>query len=153
MLGSNENRKERNKRLKVKAIQLENQLNQMIKDGLNRESILPILEMESEWKAEKIRRIREEVEVLSLQYNFPTKNDVANIARLLIQIEEKIDRLEENLQEANYQAVQSEVQSPKFKKNMVKVVVDDMMQRQAIVSQLPGVDAKVVRPKEGERSE
>ncbi len=150
MLDSGEKSKERNKRFKVKAIQVENQWNRVIKDGLNRESIFRVVGLESELKADKLRMIREQVEVLSLKYNFPTKNDVANIAKLLIQIEDKIDRLEEHMHEANFQTDQSEVQSPYPKKNMVKVIVEDMMQRQAIVSKVPGIDAKVVRPDTGE---
>jgi hypothetical protein len=57
------------------------------------------------------------------------------------------------MHKADSQAGQSEVQRSKAKKNMVKKVLEDMMQRQAIVSQLPGIDAKVVRPKDGKRGE
>lgn len=150
MLASGENSKERNKRIKVKAVQVENQLNRVIKDGLNRESIFRMVGLESELKAEKLRRIREEVEVLSLQYNFPTKNDVASIAKLLVQIEEKIDRLEEQMQEGSFQ---TETQSPYPLRNKVKIILEDIASHQAIVSQLPGNDAKVVRPEAGEHGE
>ncbi|MGD6874482.1 hypothetical protein ACQCU1_20160 [Sutcliffiella horikoshii] len=141
MLHSSNNKEERNKKLKVKAIKLENDWNEAIKSGLNKESVFRIVGLESELEAEKLRKIREQVEVLSLKYNFPTKNDVANIAKLLIQIEDKIDRLEGQLQEGT----SSSGQTPESERNMVKVILEDMAERQAIVSSLLGHDEKIVR--------
>ncbi|MGD6777829.1 MULTISPECIES: hypothetical protein [Bacillaceae] len=139
MLHSSNNKEERNKKLKVKAIKLENEWNEAIKSGLNKESVFRIVGLESELEAEKLRKMREQVEVLSLKYNFPTKNDVANIAKLLIQIEDKIDRLEGQLQEGTT----SSGQNPE--RSMAKVILEDMAKRQAIVSSLPGHDEKIVR--------
>jgi len=139
MLHSSNNKDERNKRLKVKAIKVENEWNEAIKSGLNKESVFRIVGLESELEAEKLRKLREHVEVLSLKYNFPTKNDVANIAKLLIQIEEKIDRLEGQLQEGTTSSGQNQ------DRNMVTVILEDMAERQAIVSSLPGHDEKIVR--------
>ncbi|WP_404429095.1 hypothetical protein [Sutcliffiella horikoshii] len=139
MLHSSNNKDERNKKLKVKAIKMENEWNEAIKSGLNKESVFRIVGLESELEAEKLRKLREQVEVLSLKYNFPTKNDVANIAKLLIQIEDKIDRLEGQLQEGTTSSRQTQ------ERNMVKVILEDMAERQAIVSSLPGHDEKIVR--------
>ena len=140
MLTSGDKSKERNKKIKVKAVQVEDELNSVIKEGLNRESIFQMVGMESELRADVLRRLREEVEVLSLQYNFPTKNDVANIARLLIQVEEKIDRMEEQMSD----------QSGALKRDRVKVIMEDLARHQAIVSQQPGSESKVVRTETGE---
>ncbi|KMJ58771.1 hypothetical protein AB685_06725 [Bacillus sp. LL01] len=149
MFNTGGNKKERNKRIKVKAIQVENQLNQALKDVLNRESVFRVVGLESEIQADKLRMVRDQVEVLSLKYNFPTKNDVANIAKMLIQIEEKIDRLEAQLHDGNLQEDQTGKQDMNQKKKMVKVLMEDMVQSQAILSKLPGYDAKVVRLKAG----
>lgn len=143
MLTSGDKSKERNKKIKVKAVQVEDELNSVIKEVLNRESIFQMVGMESELRADVLRRLREEVEVLSLQYNFPTKNDVANIARLLIQVEEKIDRMEEQMSD----------QSGAFKRDRVKVIMEDLARHQAIVSQQPGSESKVVRTETGEHGE
>ncbi|MEA3320243.1 MAG: hypothetical protein U9Q88_09465 [Bacillota bacterium] len=139
MLHSSDKKDERNKKIKVKAIVMENKWNEAIKAGLNKESVFRIVGLESELEAEKLRNMREQVEVLSLKYNFPTKNDVANIARLLIQIEEKIDRLEAQLQEETTPSGQNQ------EKNKVKVILEDMAERQAIVSSLLGYDEKIAR--------
>lgn len=138
MLHSSNNKDERNKKLKVKAIKIENEWNEAIKSGLNKESLFRIVGLESELEAEKLKKVREQVEVLSLKYNFPTKNDVANIAKLLIQIEDKIDRLEGQL-EGMASSGQTE------ERNVVKVILEDMAERQAIVSSLLGHDEKIVR--------
>ncbi|WP_041808422.1 hypothetical protein [Evansella cellulosilytica] len=42
-----------------------------------------------------IRLLKELSEIIALRLNLPTKDDVANIAKISIQIEEKIDSLEE----------------------------------------------------------
>ncbi|WP_404468827.1 hypothetical protein [Sutcliffiella horikoshii] len=139
MLHSSNNKDERNKKLKVKAIKIENEWNEAIKSGLNNESVFRIVGLESELEAEKLKKVREQVEVLSLKYNFPTKNDVANIAKLLIQIEDKIDRLEGQLQEGTASSGQTQ------ERNVVKVILEDMAERQAIVSSLLGHDEKIVR--------
>ncbi|WP_226682359.1 hypothetical protein [Sutcliffiella horikoshii] len=141
MLHSGNNKDERNKKLKVKAIKIENAWNDAIKSSLNKESVFRMAGLESEFEAEKLRKLREQVEVLSLKYNFPTKNDVANIAKLLIQIEEKIDRFEGQLQREITSSGQN------HEKNLVKIILEDMADRQAIVSSLPGHDEKIVRPK------
>lgn len=44
-----------------------------------------------------INGLKENTEVLSQQMNFPTKNDIANVAKLVTQIEEKVDSLEESI--------------------------------------------------------
>lgn len=147
MLHSSNNKDERNKKLKVKAIKVENAWNDAIKSGLNKESVFHMAGLKSEFEAEKLRKLREQVEVLSLKYNFPTKNDVANIAKLLIQIEEKIDRFEGQLQGG----VTSSGQNPE--KNLVKIILEDMAERHAIVSSLPGQDEKIVRSKGSDHDE
>ncbi|WP_404444885.1 hypothetical protein LG307_18050 [Sutcliffiella horikoshii] len=153
MLHSSNNKDERKKKLKVKAIKVENEWNETIKSGLNKESVFHIVGLESELEAEKLRMVREQVEVLSLKYNFPTKNDVANIARLLIQIEEKIDRLEEQFDEGLATTGQTQAQQLSMGKNMVKVIMEDMAERHAIVSILPGQDEKIVRSMASDQDE
>ncbi|NLP51050.1 hypothetical protein [Bacillus sp. RO1] len=147
MLHSSNKKDERKKKVKVKAIKMENAWNEAIKAGLNKESVFRIVGLESELEAEKLRKMRELVEVLSLKYNFPTKNDVANIARLLIQIEEKIDRLEVQLQEEKTPSGQNQ------EKKIVKVILEDMAERQAIVSSLLGYDEKIVRSSVSDQDE
>ncbi|WP_231687736.1 hypothetical protein [Bacillus sp. CHD6a] len=139
MLHSNNKKDERNKKIKVKGLIMENKWNEAIKAELNKESVFRIVGLESELEADKLRKMREQVEVLSLKYNFPTKNDVANIAKLLIQIEEKIDRLEVQLQEETTPMGQHQ------EKKKVKVILEDIVERHAIISSLLGFDDKIIR--------
>ncbi|QOY36509.1 hypothetical protein AWH56_002145 [Anaerobacillus isosaccharinicus] len=45
-----------------------------------------------------VNLLQKNTETIAQQLNLPTKKDVANIAKLSIQIEEKIDELEEKVQ-------------------------------------------------------
>jgi Na+/phosphate symporter len=43
----------------------------------------------------QVKHLQNSIENLSVMLNFPTKNDVANIAKILVQLEEKIDQLDD----------------------------------------------------------
>ncbi|RXI99801.1 hypothetical protein DS745_13010 [Anaerobacillus alkaliphilus] len=57
---------------------------ELIKHGLNKHS-------------NTLQSLRKNTETISQQLNLPTKNDVSNIAKIGLQIEEKIDALEEKI--------------------------------------------------------
>ncbi|QFT90365.1 hypothetical protein FIU87_17125 [Bacillus sp. THAF10] len=138
-------KKEVQKRLKVQALRVENDLNETIKNSLNNEMIYRILGKKSEKNAEKLRSIREQVEVLSLQYNFPTKNDVANLAKLLIQIEEKIDKLEEKMINQN-KSLPSKKQN--CSSSTSTILIENAKYKAAIVSNIPGLEEELKRLKD-----
>ncbi|CAG9620971.1 hypothetical protein [Sutcliffiella rhizosphaerae] len=144
---------ERNKKLKIRAVQLENKLNEIIKSGLNRESVFELVGLESEKKAENLRRLREQVEVLSLQFNFPTKNDVANLAKMLIQVEEKIDSLEEKL-EVGFQSAKLKPDAPNrgvIKNRKTPTPTRVLLKiNNSSKSNVKGTEEKIARFREGE---
>lgn len=82
------------KKLGLKA---EMNLNNAILDALNQRFILRTVNNQSRLAAASISKLQQTVETLSVPFNFPTKNDVANTTKLFIQAEEKLDLLEERV--------------------------------------------------------
>ncbi|MEQ2526595.1 hypothetical protein WMO40_07770 [Bacillaceae bacterium CLA-AA-H227] len=76
-------------------------LNEQIQNGLNRKEIIEFLNQFSFVYAEMLESLNKLVEMISGPLNFPTKNDVANIAKLAIQHEEKLNAIEEQLNSLN----------------------------------------------------
>lgn len=76
-------------------------LNEQIQNSLNRNEIIEFLNQFSFVYAEMLESLSNLVEMISGPLNFPTKNDVANIAKLAIQHEEKLNAIEEQLNSLN----------------------------------------------------
>lgn len=77
------------------------EVNQIIKEKLNaviEDTKIMDLAGKAMWEqTQALRFIKGLSELTALRLNLPTKDDVANVARLTIQVEEKIDTLEEKL--------------------------------------------------------
>lgn len=78
-------------------MKLEFELNELIKKQLNKEELLLTASSNSAVIASMISQCRNMAELLSIPLNFPTKNDVARVAKLAIQVEEKVDQLDEQM--------------------------------------------------------
>ena len=76
----------------------ETQLNQLIHTWLNDEKRINLTQMKLQHHTRLISSIHEYVEILALQLNLPTKKDVSNVAKMTIQIEEKLEAIEEKLE-------------------------------------------------------
>lgn len=83
--------------LKKLGFQTEMKLNEQIQGSLNKRELVKMLHANAHIIAPILNRLQELVELLSGPLNLPTKNDVANVARLTIQNEEKLDSIEEQL--------------------------------------------------------
>jgi hypothetical protein len=94
---SNEQAQELFSSLKKMGMKLEFELNELIKKQLNKEELLLTASSNSAVIASMISQCRNMVELLSIPLNFPTKNDVARVAKLAIQVEEKVDQLDEQM--------------------------------------------------------
>ncbi|UCZ54936.1 DUF1664 domain-containing protein [Bacillus shivajii] len=79
------------------SLNLEDYLNKTIKSLLSNIENVEKTGVGLENHAELLKRVRNYTEVLAQQLNLPTKEDVANVAKIVIQIEEKVDELEERL--------------------------------------------------------
>ncbi|WP_100374271.1 hypothetical protein [Bacillus sp. FJAT-45037] len=93
---------------------LERELNDQVQQWLNNpESIRDINDFMNE-HVDSLKKLREYSEFITQQLNIPTKDDVARIAKLIIQLEEKIDALDEQVQMIR----QSSCNNSKRMKNM-----------------------------------
>lgn len=106
--------------LKKLGFQTEMKLNEQIQGSLNRREIIQLLHKYAHTLAPLLEGLREMVEILSGPLNIPTKNDVANVAKLSIQNEEKLDSIEEQLLILNQHLKLLSEDVPTFKKTKVK---------------------------------
>ena len=148
---------DKNKEIRKKAIQIEKKINDSIQKLLNREDLVQQTAISSEIYGTVLNQLQQYMELLSIHFNLPTKNDIANTARLVIQVEEKIDRLEEQLldlkdyiEEMKKNA--SELPKMNFimeKKPKETVEIKDTSKR-IILSRTLGKEKKVRRTEEGD---
>ncbi|MFJ7364216.1 hypothetical protein ACIQWQ_08870 [Peribacillus frigoritolerans] len=83
------------KGLKLLGTQKEQQLNSKIQNLLNNRELIERVSDNAQMQVPRINRLQEASERMSILMDYPTKRDVASLAKLVIQLEEKIDRLEE----------------------------------------------------------
>ncbi|WP_075980577.1 hypothetical protein [Bacillus massilinigeriensis] len=87
--------------LKKAGFILEQQLNQSIQNFLSHEEVVKMAEVHSEWLGHKMDLLQKYAEVIGACLHLPTKTDVANVAKLTTQVEEKLDLLEEHFLQLN----------------------------------------------------
>ncbi|WP_223701542.1 hypothetical protein [Sutcliffiella deserti] len=134
--------------LKKKGFELEQQLNALIQNQLNSEDIARYAGIGSDLLAKRMHSVKEDVERLSLQYNFPTKNDVANLARLMIQIEEKIDSLEVQLNTVSRKIEHLNKKVNTLSDNKKQGIPSSRLQTKegsVVLSRTPGEESKVMQ--------
>lgn len=85
------------KGLKLLGHQKEQQLNDKIRESINNRSFIETISRNAQQQVPRINRMQEASERISIIMNYPTKTDVANVAKLIIQLEEKVDKVEEML--------------------------------------------------------
>ncbi|WP_409294174.1 hypothetical protein V1498_13160 [Peribacillus sp. SCS-26] len=99
--------------------QKENEVNRKIKDFLNQRDLIQRAHEENYSFSKYAREFKESMETMSALGNFPTKRDIANIAKMQVQMEEKIDHIEDiltNLSERFEKERKSRKKSKKRKK-------------------------------------
>jgi CII-binding regulator of phage lambda lysogenization HflD len=132
-----------------KGYALEKQLNELIQTRLNRKEIAEYGDLGSEFLARRMRNVKENVELLSFQFNFPTKNDMANLARLMVQLEEKMDNIEEQLAKlsVSMEHVQRSVQMLSYQTGSKDNVSPRFQTKEGnvMLSKAPGKDSKVIQ--------
>lgn len=83
--------------LKIRGLKKERELNSKIQQFLNKKDFIEQASSNSVKFAHRVRNLQETMETMSIMWNFPTKRDVANLAKMQVQLEEKIDHVEEML--------------------------------------------------------
>ena len=97
------------------SIQWEQQMNEMIHLSTNNNDFIKYADMSSDSNARYVEWLRKNQEMLANQLNLPTKNDLANVAKLSVQTQEKLDSVEEQIWDLSDSAVRTN-------KEMVSVV-------------------------------
>ncbi|GHH98876.1 hypothetical protein [Neobacillus kokaensis] len=108
--GTKKNKKEKKKQrkeqlaaiytdLKKSGLAVEQQLNQHIQDLLDRDDLVKFANQHSDFITNNIKSLQKYIEVFSNILLLPTKNDIANVAKVAIQTEEKVDKLDERMNE------------------------------------------------------
>jgi hypothetical protein len=82
---------------KKMGLTLEQQINELFYNIINKEEILQLISLKAQSTADSIEMMQKYVESLSVPLNFPTKNDVTYIAKLAVENEEKLDRIQEQV--------------------------------------------------------
>lgn len=83
--------------LRQSGFTLEEKLNQPIQGLLNDDQLVKSAANLTGFLTYNLRDLQKHIEALATIFLIPTKNDVANVAKLTLQTEEKVDRLEEHL--------------------------------------------------------
>ncbi|PLT35091.1 hypothetical protein [Bacillus sp. V5-8f] len=83
--------------LRKMGLKVEKEINKKIKDLLNNRRIINQASMESNNIAQAFKWLQDSMETISALGNFPTKRDIANVAKMQVQLEGKIDHIEDML--------------------------------------------------------
>jgi len=75
----------------------EKKLNELIQDKLNNHSVINFANSEMKHHVKLLRHLRHLNEGAAQALNLPTKEDIANVARLSMQLEEKLDNMDAQL--------------------------------------------------------
>lgn len=125
------------KELKKLAQGGEARMNEFIQNQLNNESLVKLAADQSAVTGEVLRQLQRYQEIVTTALRIPTKDDVANVAKLVLQLEEKMDLLEDYLRQlqnapAATQAVSNcEQSSVSQRLNKSKASVASLSQKQS----------------------
>lgn len=86
------------KQIKITGTKAESLINDWIKSRINKKEIAELLgRRKTKWYARIIHDLQETVETVSVPLNLPTKRDVAGVAKLTLQNEEKLEDILQRL--------------------------------------------------------
>lgn len=83
--------------LKLIGIKSEKKVNKIVRKWLDDPTVIDLVKLGAKQHVRLLKLVREYVDVLALQLNIPTKADVASVAKLAHNIEEKLDCLEDKM--------------------------------------------------------
>lgn len=85
--------------LKKHGVNLENQMNDLIREKANNKELIQLEDAVSKVLSSLVKVVGKKQDLVFSILNLPTKNDLANVGKLAIQTEEKIDRVGEQITE------------------------------------------------------
>ncbi len=141
------------KELKKLAQGGEARINEFIQNQLNNENLVKLAADQSAVTGEVLRQLQRYQEIVTTALRIPTKDDVANVAKLVLQLEEKIDLLEDYLRQlqnapAATQTVSNREQSSVSQRlNKSKDSVASLSQEQHEKSSSPSSPSTTINPR------
>lgn len=83
--------------IKLTGSKAEALVNDWIKNRVNKEDIVGLLGRRTQWYGKLIKELQDAVETASVPLNIPTKRDVASVAKLTIQNEDRLEDIQQRL--------------------------------------------------------
>lgn len=83
--------------IKLTGSKAEALVNDWIKNRVNKEDIAGLLGRRTQWYGKLIKELQDAVETASIPLNIPTKRDVASVAKLTIQNEDRLEDIQQRL--------------------------------------------------------
>lgn len=83
--------------IKLTGSKAETLVNEWIKNRVNKEDIVGLLGRRTQWYGKLFKEIQDAVETASVPLNIPTKRDVASVAKLTIQNEDRLEDIQQRL--------------------------------------------------------
>ncbi|MCM3600589.1 hypothetical protein M3175_07590 [Robertmurraya korlensis] len=83
--------------IKLTGSKAETLINDWIKNRVNKEDIIGLLGRRTQWYGKLIKELQDAVETASVPLNIPTKRDVASVAKLTIQNEDRLEDIQQKL--------------------------------------------------------
>jgi len=85
------------KALKLAGFKVEQEVNNWIKDQINHEKIVHGTNIAGKYYVHAMKCVQDRMGHLFTRLNIPSKKDVTNIGKLVLQVEEKIDKVEDQV--------------------------------------------------------
>ncbi|WP_227938255.1 hypothetical protein [Alkalihalobacillus deserti] len=123
--------------LKMFGQKSEAHLNKLIHKWLDDPDIINLIKLGAKQHIRLMKLVREYADVLATQLNIPTKDDVRNVAQLAIQIEEKLDDLEDKMLTISKKAMPGSCQKKNSdskegeKERLRKILIENIMVNQS----------------------
>jgi hypothetical protein len=83
--------------MKVTGTKAEALVNDWIKSRVNKKDIVGLFGRRTKWYGKLIKDLQDAVETASVPLNIPTKRDVAGVAKLIIQNEDRLEDIQQRL--------------------------------------------------------
>ncbi len=83
--------------IKLTGSKAEALVNDWIKNRVNKEDLVGLLSSRTQWYGKLIKELQDAVETASVPLNIPTKRDVASVAKLTIQNEDRLEDIQQRL--------------------------------------------------------
>ncbi|KHF39996.1 hypothetical protein [Halalkalibacter okhensis] len=113
--------------VKQTGIKSEEKLNGWLKELLSEEAMMELVKLGTKNHKRIMRDIREYMNIITHYLNVPTKDDVANVAKLARQIEEKIDLLEEKMSIYPVQKKKTEYKKKHTKEQLRQTLINNIL--------------------------